>query len=47
MNIALLIWLILMAACFLEAHFCSKLDPESKKIMKKREDEQRNNNLHE
>lgn len=47
MNIALLIWLAIMTACVLEAYFCSQFDSESKKIMKKRQDEQKNNNLHE
>ena len=47
MNIALLIWLAIIIACILEAYFCSQFDPESKRIMKKREDEQKNNNLHE
>ena len=46
MKTALIIWGIVMLICFLEAHFYTKLDPESKKILKERENERKNNNLH-
>ena len=46
MKIALVTWGIIILICFLEAYFYSELDPESKKILKKRENEQKNNNLH-
>ena len=35
---ALIIWGVIMLICFLEAYFCSELDPESKKFLKERED---------
>ena len=47
MKTALVTWGIIMLICFLEAYFYSELDPESKKLLKQRENEQKNNNLHE
>ena len=46
MKIALVTWGIIILICFLEAYFYSELDPESKKILKERENEQKNSNLH-
>ena len=46
MKIVLVTWGIVMLICFLEAYFCSQFDPESKKLFKDRENEQKNNNLH-
>ena len=34
---ALIVWGVIMLICFLEAYFCSELDPESKKFLKERE----------
>ena len=45
MKIALVTWSIIILICFLEAYFYSELDPESKKILKERENEQKNSNL--
>ena len=42
-----ILYLIIIAICFFEAYFYSELDPESKKLLKQRENEQKNNNLHE
>ena len=47
MKIALVTYGIIILICFLEAHFYSELDPESKKFLKEKENEQKNNNLHE
>ena len=47
MKIALVTWGIIILICFLEAYFYSKLDSESKKFLKKKENEQKNNNLYE
>ena len=46
MKLALAMWGIVMFICFLEAYFYSELDPESKKLLKNRENEEKNNNLH-
>ncbi len=46
MKTALITWSIIMLICFLEAYFCSQLDPESKKLLEDRENERKNNNLH-
>ena len=46
MKIAIVTWSIIILICFLEAYFYSELDPESKKILKERENEQKNSNLH-
>ena len=46
MKLALAMWGIVMFICFLEAYFCSKLDPESKKLLKNRENEGKNKRLH-
>ena len=32
-----LIYLVIIGICFLEAYFCSELDPESKKFLEERE----------
>ena len=34
---ALIVWGVIMLICFLEAYFCSELDPESKKFLEERE----------
>tara|TARA_R100000750_G_C2270055_1_gene67061 strand:+ start:52 stop:195 length:144 start_codon:yes stop_codon:yes gene_type:complete len=47
MKIALITWAIVIFICFLEAYFYAKMDPESEKFLKEREDERKNNNLHE
>ena len=47
MKYAILVWGIVMLVCFLEAYFYSKLDSESKKFLKEKENEQKNNNLYE
>ena len=46
MKTALVTWGIIILICFLEAYFYTKMDPESQKILKERENEQKNNNLH-
>ena len=46
MKIALITWGVIILICFLEAYFYSELDPESKKHLKNRENERKNNNLH-
>ena len=45
MKTALVTWGIIILTCFLEAYFYSELDPESKKILKERENEEKNSNL--
>ena len=45
MKIAIVTWSIIILICFLEAYFYSELDPESKKILKERENEEKNSNL--
>ena len=37
MKTALIIWVIVIFICFLEAYFYSELDPESKKFLEERE----------
>ena len=34
---AIIFWGIIILICFLEAHFYTKLDPESEKLLKERE----------
>ena len=46
MKIILTVWGIAIVLCILEAYFCTKFDPESRKFLKNRENEKRNNNLH-
>ena len=46
MKTALATWGIIILICFLEAYFYTKMDPESQKILKERENEQKNSNLH-
>ena len=46
MKTALVTWGIIILICFFEAYFYTKMDPESQKILKERENEQKNNNLH-
>jgi uncharacterized membrane protein len=46
MKTALVTWGIIILICFLEAYFYTKMDPESQKILKERENEQKNSNLH-
>ena len=38
MEIFLTVWVVVLGVCLLEAYFCTKLDPESKKFLKERED---------
>ena len=37
MKTVLIIWVIVIFICFLEAYFYSELDPESKKFLEERE----------
>ena len=46
MKTAFIIWAIVIFICFLEAYFYSELDPESKKLLKNRENEGKNKRLH-
>jgi len=46
MKTVLIIWGIVIFICFLEAYFCSELDPESKKYLENRENERKNNNIY-
>jgi hypothetical protein len=46
MKTVLIIWGIAIIICISEAYFCTELDPESKQILKNRENERKNNNLH-
>ena len=39
---AFLMWGIIMLICFFEAYFYTEFDPESKKLMKEREEESKN-----
>ena len=45
MEIILTIWGIGIIYCIFEAIFYTELDPESKKILKERENEEKNSNL--
>ena len=42
MKTAFTIWVIVIFICFLEAYFCSELDPESKEYLKNRENKLKN-----
>ena len=46
MEIILTIWGAGIMYCVYDAMFCTRLDPESKKFLNKRENERKNNNLH-
>ena len=46
MKTVLTIWVIAIIYCIIEGIFFSELDPESKQILKNRENERKNNNLH-
>jgi len=46
MKTILIIWIIAVFYCILEGIFFSELDPESKKELKSRENEQKNKNLY-
>ena len=37
MEIFLIVWVVVILYCFFEAVFCTKLDPESEKFLKERE----------
>jgi hypothetical protein len=37
-----LIYIVVMLLCFFEAYFYAEFDPESKKLLKEREDNQKN-----
>ena len=47
MKTVLIIWGIAIIYCIIEAYFFTELDPESKQHLKNRENERKNNNLHE
>ena len=47
METALIIWGAAIIYCVIEAIFFSELDPESKEFLKNRENERKNNDLHE
>ena len=38
MKTFLIAWGVILVACVIEACFCTKIDPESKKFLKERED---------
>ena len=42
MKTALIIWGVVIISCIIEAYFCTDFDPESKKLMKEREEESKN-----
>ena len=42
MKTAFIIWGVVIFICFLEAYFCSELDPESKEFLKERENKLKN-----
>ena len=46
MEIILIIWGIGILYCIFEAIFYTELEPESRKFLKERENEKRNNNLY-
>ena len=41
MKIIVIIYLIVVIICFLEAYFYSEMDPESEKFMKERENKKK------
>ena len=47
MQTVLIIWGAAIVYCIIEACFFTELDPESKEFIKNRENERKNNNLHE
>ena len=47
MKTILIIWGAAIIYCIIEAIFFSELDPESKEFLKNRENERKNNDLHE
>ena len=47
MKTALIIWGAAIVYCIIEACFFTELDPESKEFLKNRENERKNNDLHE
>ena len=47
MKTVLIIWGVAIVWCIIEALFFAELDPESKAFIKNRENEEKNNNLHE
>ena len=46
MKTVLIIWVVAVVYCILEGIFFSELDPESKKELKNRQNERKNNNLY-
>jgi hypothetical protein len=46
MKTALTIWVIAVFYCIIEAIFFAKLDSESKKFLKEKENEEKNNSLY-
>ena len=46
MKTVLIIWGLALVYCIVEAILFTRLDPESRKFLKERENEKRNNNLH-
>ena len=47
MKIILIIWGVGIVYCIYDAIFNTELDPESKEFLKNRENERKNNDLHE
>ena len=47
MKTVLIIWSLAIVYCIFEAIFLTELDPESKEYIKNRENERKNNDLHE
>ena len=47
MKTVLIIWGVAIVYCIIEACLFTELDPESKEYIKNRENERKNNNLHE
>ena len=41
---AFIVWGVIMLICFLEAYFCTEVDPESKKFLKEREEKSKTKN---
>ena len=44
MKTALIIWGAVIIGCMIEAYFCTDFDPESKKLIKEREEKSKNKN---
>tara|TARA_Y100001951_G_C11099497_1_gene161226 strand:+ start:62 stop:205 length:144 start_codon:yes stop_codon:yes gene_type:complete len=46
MKTVLIIWGVAIVCCAVEALLFAELDPESKKFLKERDNERKNNSLH-